>query len=112
MKKEAPSYILIYRKHCICCKLGLAAVYYFCVLFVGENSIVIVSGANDILSEEDVKNAKSVISSSSVCVCQLEINPEVTHYTLSLAKKAGGECHRKCNFPVFVWGRGGRGGCA
>lgn len=49
------------------------------------------SGANDILSEDDVKSAKSVISSSSVCVCQLEINPEVTHYTLSLAKKAGGE---------------------
>nr|XP_058961430.1 ribokinase-like [Pocillopora verrucosa] len=55
----------------------------------GENSIVIVSGANDILSEEDVKRAKSVISSASVCVCQLEINPEVTHYTLSLAKKNG-----------------------
>ncbi|CAH3197373.1 unnamed protein product, partial [Porites evermanni] len=55
----------------------------------GENSIVIVSGANDILSEDDVRNAKSVILSSSVCVCQLEIKPEVTHYTLSIAKKAG-----------------------
>ncbi|XP_015767876.1 PREDICTED: ribokinase-like [Acropora digitifera] len=55
----------------------------------GENSIVIVSGANDLLSEDDVKNAKSMIASASVCVCQLEINPEVTHFTLSLAKKAG-----------------------
>lgn len=55
----------------------------------GENSIVIVSGANDLLSEGDVKNAKSMIASASVCVCQLEINPEVTHFTLSLAKKAG-----------------------
>ena len=60
------------------------------LIFTGENSIVIVSGANDILSEDDVRNAKSVILSSSVCVCQLEINPEVTHYTLSIAKKAGG----------------------
>lgn len=59
------------------------------------------SGANDILSEEDIKNAKSVISSSSVCVCQLEINPEVTHYTLSLAKKAGGEYHRKFNANTY-----------
>lgn len=67
------------------------------------------SGANDILSEGDIKNAKSVISSSSVCVCQLEINPEVTHYTLSLAKKAGGEYCRKYNVQIFIWGmqRGG-----
>lgn len=59
-------------------------------LFIGENSIVIVSGANDILSEDDVRNARSLIASASVCVCQLEINPEVTHFTLSTAKKAGG----------------------
>lgn len=52
------------------------------------------SGANDILSDEDIRNANSVITSASVCVCQLEINPEVTHYTLSVAKKAGGKCHR------------------
>ena len=75
----------------------LVAVDLLIISLVGENSIVIVSGANDILSEEDIKKAKSVISSSSVCVCQLEINPEVTHYTLSLAKKAGGEYCRKCN---------------
>lgn len=60
------------------------------------------SGANDILSEDDVKSAKSVISSSSVCVCQLEINPEVTHYTLSLAKKAGGEYCRQCSVQIFI----------
>lgn len=65
------------------------------MIFVGENSIVIVSGANDLLSEDDVKNAKSMIASASVCVCQLEINPEVTHFTLSLAKKAGGMFSRE-----------------
>lgn len=47
------------------------------------------------MSEDDVKNAKSMIASASVCVCQLEINPEVTHFTLSLAKKAGGMFSRE-----------------
>ena len=56
------------------------------------------SGANDILSDEDIKHAKSMITSASVCVCQLEINPEVTHYTLSLAKKAGGQCHKESRY--------------
>ena len=36
-----------------------------------------------------------MIASASVCVCQLEINPEVTHFTLSLAKKAGGMFSRE-----------------
>lgn len=120
-KMEAPQYIFIesavFVVYCSSCWS------FESVLFVGENSIVIVSGANDILSEEDIKKAKSVISSSSVCVCQLEINPEVTHYTLSLAKKAGGEYCRKCNVQISYftqwylfypiqgrgWGAGGRG---
>lgn len=68
------------------------------MIFTGENSIVIVSGANDILSFDDVVNAKSVMFSSSVCVCQLEINPEVTHFALSAAKKAGGVFH----LPVMI----------
>ena len=68
------------------------------LIFTGENSIVVVSGANDILSLEDVANAKSVILSSSVCVCQLEINPEVTHFALNVAKKLGGVFH----LPVMI----------
>lgn len=68
------------------------------LIFTGENSIVIVSGANDILSFDDVVNAKSVLLSASVCVCQLEINPEVTHFTLNNAKKAGGVFH----LPVMI----------
>ncbi|CAB3990755.1 ribokinase [Paramuricea clavata] len=55
----------------------------------GENSIVIISGANMLLTEEDVKAAKDVITSASVVVCQLEIKPEVTQLALSIAKKAG-----------------------
>ena len=64
------------------------------LIFTGDNSIVIVRGANDILSLDDVRNAMSMILSSSVCVCpMLEINAEVTHFTLSIAKKAGGVFH-------------------
>ena len=59
-------------------------------MFSGENSIVIVSGANECLSEEDVKAARPVITSASVVVCQLEVRPEITHLALSLAKQAGG----------------------
>ncbi|CAB3990756.1 ribokinase [Paramuricea clavata] len=42
-----------------------------------------------LLTEEDVKAAKDVITSASVVVCQLEIKPEVTQLALSIAKKAG-----------------------
>lgn len=56
----------------------------------GENSIVIISGANLHLSEDDVKAAKDIITCASVLVCQLEIRPEVTQMALSIAKKAGG----------------------
>lgn len=38
----------------------------------GENQIVIVAGANDDLSRDDVDKAKDVISAASVLVCQLE----------------------------------------
>jgi len=69
---------------------GICELLVFPGIFAGENSIVIVSGANDVLSEDDVRSAKSLIASASVCVCQLEINPELTHFTLSSAKKAGG----------------------
>lgn len=43
-----------------------------------------------LLTEDDVKAAKDVITSASVVVCQLEIKPEVTQLALSIAKKAGG----------------------
>ena len=58
--------------------------------FLGENSIVIVSGANLILGEEDLKAARSIITTASVVVCQLEIKPEITQLALTMAKNAGG----------------------
>ena len=62
-----------------------------CAIALGENSIVIISGANLLLTEDDVKAAKDVITSASVVICQLEIKPEVTQVALSIAKKAGGK---------------------
>lgn len=61
-----------------------------CVVCVGENSIVIVSGANDKLSPADVEKAESLISSAAVVICQLEVPPKTTLAALALAKKHGG----------------------
>jgi len=59
---------------------------------VGENSIVIVAGANLLLTEQDLLNAESLIASSKVLVCQLEICSGVTFAALELAHKHGGVC--------------------
>ncbi|EDO46772.1 predicted protein [Nematostella vectensis] len=54
----------------------------------GENSITIVSGANEYLDEDDIKRARSMIVSASVVVCQLEIQPDITQLALALARNA------------------------
>ena len=59
--------------------------------YIGENSIVIVSGANDRLTPADVGKAESLISSASVLICQLEVPPETSLSALALAKKHGGQ---------------------
>lgn len=56
----------------------------------GENSIVIVAGANLLLTEQDILNAETLIASSKVLICQLEICSNVTFATLRLARKHGG----------------------
>lgn len=61
------------------------------LLFVGENSITIVSGANEYLNDNDIKNARSVIVNSAVVVTQLEIQPNITQLALALAKNANGK---------------------
>ena len=55
----------------------------------GENSIVIVSGANDKLTTEEIQNASKEIEKSSYLICQLEIEVELTLSALRLAKKLG-----------------------
>ena len=56
----------------------------------GENAIVIVAGANMLLTVQDIHNAATLIASSKVLICQLEIDRSVTFAALALAHKHGG----------------------
>lgn len=53
----------------------------------GQNSIVIVAGANLLLSVDDVRHATPLISTSKVLICQLETRPETSLAALKLARK-------------------------
>eukprot|EP00042_Codosiga_hollandica_P033432 m.223269 g.223269 ORF g.223269 m.223269 type:complete len:344 (-) comp54186_c0_seq1:40-1071(-) len=54
----------------------------------GQNSIIIVNGANDLLSPANIDAATTMISSARVLVTQLEIKPETTLAALRLAHAA------------------------
>jgi len=56
----------------------------------GENSIVIVAGANLLITEQDILNAETMIASSKVLICQFEISKTITLFALELAHKLGG----------------------
>lgn len=55
----------------------------------GENSIVIVSGANDKLTSEEIHKASKEFEKSSYLICQLEIEVELSLSALRLAKQLG-----------------------
>ncbi len=55
----------------------------------GQNRILVVKGANDRLTPEDVYAAKDVISSADMVVFQLEIPLQTTIHALEFAKKCG-----------------------
>ena len=55
----------------------------------GNNSIIVVSGANNLLTKDDLESARDVIKTSKILVCQLEIYPEVTLAALKIAKQEG-----------------------
>jgi ribokinase len=55
----------------------------------GRNSIIIVTGANDLLSADDVERARPAIAASDVLVCQLEIPVETTLAALRVARAEG-----------------------
>ena len=55
----------------------------------GNNLIVIVTGANDEITEEEILVAKNVISGSKILVCQLEIPLTLSLFALQMAKDAG-----------------------
>jgi ribokinase len=55
----------------------------------GHNSIVIVTGANDLLTIEEIQAAREEIAASHVLVCQLEVPVEISMAALRLARQAG-----------------------
>ena len=58
--------------------------------FVGDNQIVIVSGANDTLCEEDLQQAMPFIKSSKVVLFQFETPIETTVCALKMCEKFEG----------------------
>jgi ribokinase len=55
----------------------------------GRNTIVIVTGANDLLGPADVERARPAIAKAAVVVCQLEIPVETTLAALRVARGEG-----------------------
>ena len=55
----------------------------------GENSIIIVMGANDLLTEEEIEAARAEIAAADVLVCQLEIPVEISLKALRVAREEG-----------------------
>ena len=58
---------------------------------LGENAIVIVSGANLTLCPKEVQEAMSLVATAKVVVCQLEISSETTLAALKMARELGGK---------------------
>ena len=55
----------------------------------GNNSIIIVTGANDLLTEAEIEAARPAIAASQILVCQLEIPLEITLAALRIAREEG-----------------------
>jgi ribokinase len=55
----------------------------------GNNSIIIVTGANDLLTEDELEKARAAIRGSHIMVCQLEIPLEITLAAMRIARQEG-----------------------
>ena len=55
----------------------------------GNNSIIIVTGANDLLTTAEIEAARPAIASSSILVCQLEIPLDINLTALRIAREEG-----------------------
>ncbi|HEX5449125.1 MAG TPA: ribokinase [Gaiellaceae bacterium] len=53
----------------------------------GENSIIIVTGANDRLTADEVERARPAIAGADVLACQLELSHEATLAALRIARE-------------------------
>lgn len=55
----------------------------------GSNSIIIVTGANDLLPPDEIESSRLIIAESKVLICQMEIQIDISLSALRIAKKAG-----------------------
>jgi ribokinase len=55
----------------------------------GNNSIIIVTGANDLLTVEEIEAARTVIREADILVCQLEIPLTISKAAMEIAKQEG-----------------------
>lgn len=52
----------------------------------GQNQIVIVSGANSDLNEDDIRYARNIIANAAVVICQLETSEQVAIKAMEICK--------------------------
>jgi ribokinase len=55
----------------------------------GNNSIIIVTGANNLLTVEEIEAARPALAASSILVCQLEIPLDISLAALRIAREEG-----------------------
>ena len=55
----------------------------------GHNSIIIVTGANDLLAEKEIEVARKDIAAARILVCQLEVPLDITLAALRIARQEG-----------------------
>jgi ribokinase len=68
---------------------ALSGVAPITVTAEGENSVIIVSGANNLLTQNEIEAARSQISQAKYLLCQLEIDLALTKKALEIAKAEG-----------------------
>jgi ribokinase len=55
----------------------------------GHNAIIIVTGANDLLTEGEIEAARPAIAAAQILVCQLEVPLEISLAALRMARREG-----------------------
>ncbi|MFN2627673.1 MAG: ribokinase [Gaiellaceae bacterium] len=53
----------------------------------GDNAIIIVTGANAVMTTDDIERARPAIATAGVLVCQLQIELEITQAALEVARE-------------------------
>lgn len=55
----------------------------------GNNAIIVAAGANDLLSPQDIANARDAIAAAQILICQWEVPLETTLAALEIARASG-----------------------